>query len=99
MALRDRLASAKPANPASDGGNDRGGLAKIAGIAIAAPSHSGKVTPAEEAEIRAGIGRLCGFDHADFPEALAVALADPRAALDALRNPSARMLASLEGER
>jgi hypothetical protein len=57
-----------------------------------------QATPAEETEIRAGIGRLCGFDHPDFPEALAVALADPRAALDALRNPSARMLAALEGE-
>jgi hypothetical protein len=42
-------------------------------------------TPAEAAEIRAHLGRLCGFDHPDYPEALAVALADPDAALDSFR--------------
>jgi hypothetical protein len=58
-----------------------------------------QVTSAEEAEIRGHLARLCGADHPDYPEALAVALADPLGALDALRNPSARMLAALEGGR
>ena len=55
-------------------------------------------TQAEAAEIRAHLGRLCG-DHPDYPEALELALVDPVAALDAFRNPSARMLAAMEGGR
>lgn len=46
---------------------------------------SGIATVQEEAEIRALLDRECGRDHPDYPEALAVALRDPGAALDALR--------------
>lgn len=40
-----------------------------------------------EAEIRALLVKQCPEGHPDFPEALRVALADPKAALDALRAP------------
>ena len=43
-----------------------------------------------EAEIRALLAREmrgAGADHPDYPKALAIALRDPRAALEALRGP------------
>jgi hypothetical protein len=42
-------------------------------------------TPPERAEIRAHLARLCGSEHGDYPEALACALDDPGAALEAFR--------------
>jgi hypothetical protein len=43
-----------------------------------------RATPDQATKIRAELERIMGADHRDFPEALALALADPDAALSAL---------------
>lgn len=82
MALRDRLnrtaATAIPAIPAILEPSGRDEPARIARIATIAEV---------EREIRQHLKRLLpGEDHADFPEALALALRDPAAALSAFRS-------------
>lgn len=60
-------------------------------LAVSHPDpFAGIATAADEREIRAHLVRvLPGEDHPDYREALALALADPVAALDALRATTA----------
>lgn len=72
--IRGRPATAIPAIPAIRGS----GIATIARIAIANPSQA--------QEIRRLLALLLpGSDHPDFPEALALALADPVRHLESFR--------------
>lgn len=95
--IRGAPAIANLAIPASEAASNAPRLATIAKIAAgpsdnSAPNAASAADPIE-AEIRALLAREmrgAGADHPDYPEALRIALADPGAALEALRSNCGR---------
>lgn len=87
MALRDWLsATATLATPATAGSTSGPSVATVATVAVAVPANDSDATPEQARELR----ELVAIVAADWPaneqaEALAVALADPEAALTCFR--------------